>query len=231
MAVSGTVSTTKFNVRKVVDHAFRRVRIPAQQITAELQDIARSNLYLLLSGLVNRGEQLWTNDSITVTMVAGQGDYILADGTVDVAQVNFKYVDGREVSLSRLSQDSYMNLPNKSFAGRPVEFWLDRQRDAPVLRLWPVPDAAAALNSLVVWRSRHIMDVGELTDDLDIPQRWTEAIISQLAWRVAMEAPEVEPSLVGELKLLADEQLLAAQNAERDSSPMRLQPNIRVYTR
>ena len=37
MAYSGTVSETTFNALKVVDHAFRRCRLPAQAITGEMQ--------------------------------------------------------------------------------------------------------------------------------------------------------------------------------------------------
>lgn len=231
MAVSGTISTTRFNVQKVIDHAFRRCRLSAQQVTAELQDIARSNLYLMMSEMANKGYQLWALDYITVPFVVGQGDYVLPAGTVDVLQINYRYPDGREVPLTRVSQDDYNNLPNKTFAGRPVQYWLDRQRDAPVVRVWPVPGTVAAAHSMYVSRQRHLMDVGELTDDLDIPQRWLNAIISDLAWRIGMEAPEVEAALIGELKAAANEAVLIAQNAERDQSPMRIAPRIRAYTR
>lgn len=231
MAVSGTISTTKFNVQKVIDHAFRRCRLSAQQITAELQDIARSNLYLLMSEMANKGYQLWALDYVTVPFVVGQGDYVLPAGTVDVLQANYRYTDGREVPLTRISQDDYNNLPNKTFAGRPVQYWLDRQRDAPVVRVWPVPGAVAATHSMYISRQRHLMDVGELIDDLDIPQRWLNAVISDLAWRIGMEAPEVDASLIGELKQVANEAIIIAQNAERDQSPMRIAPRIRAYTR
>lgn len=231
MAVSGTISTTKFNVQKVIDHAFRRCRLSAQQITAELQDIARSNLYLLMSEMANKGYQLWALDYVTVPFVMGQGDYTLPAGTVDVLQINYRNTDGREVPLTRINQDDYNNLPNKSLPGRPVQYWLDRQRDAPVVRLWPVPSTIAAGHSMYISRQRHLMDVGELTDDLDIPQRWTNAIISDLAWRVALEAPEVDATLVGELKSIANEAIIIAQNAERDQSPMRITARIGAYTR
>ena len=84
---------------------------------------------------------------------------------------------------------------------------------------------------MVISRQRHMMDVGELTDDLDVPQRWLNAIISDLSWRIAMETPEIEPSLVGELKQFAIEAMTIAQNAERDQTPMRIAPRIGVYTR
>ena len=59
MATSGTVSTTQFTTRQVIDHAYRRCRLGAQQITSEMIDIANDQLYLILANLANRGVQLW----------------------------------------------------------------------------------------------------------------------------------------------------------------------------
>ena len=59
MAVSGTVSTTVFNTRKVIDHAYRRCRIPPEGISSEQISFALDSLYLILSMLANRGLQLW----------------------------------------------------------------------------------------------------------------------------------------------------------------------------
>ncbi len=46
MATSGTVSTTNFTTRQVIDHAFRRCRLGAQQITSEMIDVANDQLYI-----------------------------------------------------------------------------------------------------------------------------------------------------------------------------------------
>jgi hypothetical protein len=37
MAYSGNIGVKTFNALKVVDHAFRRCRLPAQAITSEMQ--------------------------------------------------------------------------------------------------------------------------------------------------------------------------------------------------
>jgi hypothetical protein len=59
VAVSGTVSQTVFNTRKVVDHAFRRCRLPPEGVGSEQLTVALESLYLILSQLANRGLQLW----------------------------------------------------------------------------------------------------------------------------------------------------------------------------
>jgi hypothetical protein len=57
---SGTVSTTQFTTQQMLDHAFRRCKIPSQKITDEYIDTALDLLYLILSSLCNKGIALWT---------------------------------------------------------------------------------------------------------------------------------------------------------------------------
>lgn len=137
-----------------------------------------------------------------------------------------------EIPLARLSRDDYTNLPNKTFpSNRPLQFWLDRQVQRPVMNLWPVPNAAAETSQIVVWAQRHIMDVGTMTQEIEVPQRWYEAIVAMLAARLAMEYIEVDVNLVGLLDQKAKESLYFAQQEERDNSPMMILPNISMYTR
>jgi hypothetical protein len=96
---------------------------------------------------------------------------------------------------------------------------------------WPVPNLQASTYQIVLWRQRYIMDVGTMTQEVEIPQRWYEAIVALLATRLALEVLEVDPQLVPTLNALADKALMIAQMEERDNSPMMIQPNIGPYTR
>ena len=136
-----------------------------------------------------------------------------------------------EITIARLNRDDYVNLPNKTFQGRPLQYWYDRQRDIPLMTLWPAPDAGAALNQITIWRKRYIQDVGGINDQLDIPQRWFDAVIYNLAVRLAEERPEVDPNVLPVLGARAQLSLTQAQAEERDNSPIYWSPNIRVYTR
>lgn len=137
-----------------------------------------------------------------------------------------------EIPLARLSRDEYTNLPNKSFqSNRPLQFWFDRQVQQPVMHLWPVPNAQAETYQVVLWRQRYIMDVGTMTEEIEVPQRWYEAIVAMLAARLAMEYIEVDVNLVGLLDQKAKESLYFAQQEERDNSPMMILPNISMYTK
>jgi len=136
-----------------------------------------------------------------------------------------------EIPLSRMSRDQYTNLPNKAFqSNRPLQFWFDRQVQRPIMHLWPVPNAQAEVSQIVLWRQRYIMDVGSMTEEIEVPQRWYEAIVAMLAAKLAMEYVEVDANLVPMLDAKAKEALYFAQQEERDNSPMMILPNISMYT-
>jgi hypothetical protein len=136
-----------------------------------------------------------------------------------------------EIPMARLNRDDYVNLPNKTFEGRPLQFWCDRQLNNPVLYLWPVPSAQFVTAQVVVWVKRYIMDVGTMTQEIEVPQRWYDSIVYVLAARLAEETPTVDPQMIAILDQKAQRALLEAENEERDDSPIYLTPNIAVYTR
>jgi hypothetical protein len=137
-----------------------------------------------------------------------------------------------EIPLARLNRDDYTNLPNKQFtSNRPLQFWFDRQIPQPIMHLWPVPNVAAETSQIVVWVQRHIMDVGTMTQQLEVPQRWLEAVVAMLAARLALEYAEVDPQMITLLDQKADKALYLAQQEERDNSPVNILPNIGMYTR
>ncbi len=84
---------------------------------------------------------------------------------------------------------------------------------------------------MTVWYSRQIMDVGDLDGELEVPQRWYEAIVMMLAHRMSLSLPQVPMDRVQYLEAQAEKYLNIAEAEERDKSPIYLRPNISVYTR
>ena len=156
---------------------------------------------------------------------------IRASGGTTLALREF-YVgnNSRELQMARLNRDDYTNLPNKNFtANQPFQYWFDRTIPQPTMYLWPIPSSAFV--QMVVWYSRQIMDIGALTNELEIPQRWYLAIQSMLAHQMSMELPQVPLDRVTYLEAQATKYLYDAEQEERDKSPIYLSPNISVYTR
>lgn len=330
MAVSGTISLTKFNTLKVIEQAFRRCRLSAQQITAEMQDYAKDTLYLILSDIANGKCPSWCIEKQIYPFYQGQPIVTLDIGTVDVLNANYRveqalegavtttsttyisYLGGtaqgggtvnsvgvkwtgnsvpltfytsdnlidwtevgsqstvasageitwtdiaiglpsnyfkiqsvqpfvyenvylgtlpQEIPMGQLNKDQYIAQSNKVFEGRPLTYWFKRDRENPKMLLWPAPNAAAEQCQLVVWRQRHIMDVGTLAQEIDVPQRWLEAIICTLASKLALETPAVDANMIGVLDQKAAQAMQVARDGDNDGSVIQIQPAIRYYTR
>ena len=138
--------------------------------------------------------------------------------------------NSREIQMSRLNRDDYTNLPNKNFtANQPFQFYFERTINQPTLALWPVPSSSFV--QMTVWYSAYIQDVGSLSGQLAIPQRWYEATIFMLAHRMSLEMPAVGMDKVMYLEKMADKFLYDVEQEERDKSPEYFAPNISVYTR
>ena len=90
MATSGTVSTTVFETRKIIDHAFRRCKMVPQEVTSEHIETALDLLYLWTSTLVNRGIKLWNVERILIPLYEQQFSYPMPVGTVDVLDLNLR---------------------------------------------------------------------------------------------------------------------------------------------
>lgn len=196
----------------------------------------------------------WSDDMVSWTSVLAPGSVVYTAGswnwydlnpsvshafwrlretggaTLDVAEF---VVAGNptEIPMARLNQDDYTNLPNKTFQGRPLQFWLDRQLARPVARMWPVPNQAAQFAQMVTWRQRHIMDVGTLQQTIELPQRWVDAITWQLAHRLCFEIQQVDINMADKLAPIAEQTLQMAMMEETDDSPFMVAPNISPYTR
>ena len=326
MAYSGEVSTTVFNAIKVVDHAFRRCRLPAQAITAEMQTYALESLYLLLSDLANIKTPSWCIEKVILPMYENQPIVTLPNGTVEVLNLNYRTLQPvtgstvststsytvnfttqttvdtigvewagnavpltfqvstnglvwvtvgtssdtatageitwtdisgalayqyfritstspilyavitmgnlpQEIPLGQLNRDSYVNQSNKVFPGRPSNYYFQRDLPQPVVNLWPAPFSAAEQAQLILWRHRQIMDTQNLQQDVEIPQRWINAIVDGLAAAVAGETPAVDMQLMAILAQKAAMSLQRAWDGDNDGSPIQINPGIGVYTR
>lgn len=325
MAYSGNVSGTTFNALKVVDHAFRRCRLPAQLITAEMQTYALESLYLMLSEMANIKTPSWCIEKLILPMYENQPLVTLPAGTVEVLNLNYRTLqllsgvtvststsytvsfssttvvdtvgikwsaaavpvtfqvstDGvtwvtvgtssatasageitwtdisgalaylyfritatsplnyssivignlpQEIPLGQLNRDSYVNQSNKVFPGRPSNYYFQRDLPEPIIDLWPAPFSAAEQAQLVLWRHRQIMDTENLQQDIEVPQRWLEAIVNGLAARVAAESPQVDINLIPPLEQRAAASLQRAWDGDNDGSPIQINPGIRAYT-
>ena len=135
-----------------------------------------------------------------------------------------------EVTMARLNRDDYTNLPNKNFtANQPYQYWFNRTLPQSKITLWPAPSDPFV--QMTIWYSRQVMDVGDLYDELEIPQYFYQAIQMMLAHQMGLILPGVDLMRIQYLEGQADKYFTMAENENRDRSPIYYAPNISPYTR
>jgi hypothetical protein len=119
----------------------------------------------------------------------------------------------------------------KNTPGVPFNWYQQRDLDAPVLYVWPMPNDQCKYYQLVVWRRRYLDQVTGMTQSLDLSRRWYEAMTASLARRLCRSVPEAD---MGRYSMLSTEEsaaIMLAVGEERDPAPMRYNPGLDVYNR
>jgi len=75
------------------------------------------------------------------------------------------------------------------------------------------------------------MDTENLQQEVEVPQRWIEAIVNGLAARMAAETPQVDANLIPVLEQRATMSLQRAWDGDNDGSPTFINPGIGCYTK
>ena len=221
MATSGT-SAFNLEISEVIEEAFERCGL--QSKTGYDIETARRSLNLLSLEWVNRGLNFWTVEQGTKTLTAGTSTVTMDSDTVDLIQHWIRDGSGTSQSdlpISRFSVSQYSTIPNKLTEGRPVNLYIDKQRDAPVVYFWPTPDKAY---TFAYQQIRRIEDTGAVgSTDPDVPARFLPALVSGLAFYISQKYPE---SFVrsSELKAEYEFQWDLAQQEDRDRASVHFVP-------
>lgn len=130
-----------------------------------------------------------------------------------------------------LNRNDYSNLPDKTILGRPTQCWYDRQRRITEIEIWPAPQEQFTFAQITGYVQRQMQDVGSMTQELEVPDRWYLAIVCVLAAQMGREIKEVDEALIPRLDMDAKMYLDDAWAGEGDGSDTYWRPNIRPYTR
>jgi len=92
---------------------------------------ARRSMNLMTIEWQNRGINMWTIDSGTVTLISGTSRYDLPADTVDLLEHVVRTDSGNttkqsDLTISRISVSTYAAIPNKLTQGRPIQVWVER---------------------------------------------------------------------------------------------------------
>jgi hypothetical protein len=126
-----TTGTTSFNldVNDLIEEAFERC---GKELRSGYDfRTARRSLNLLTIEWANRGLNLWTVEQGVIPMVTGQAMYPIPNDTIDlldmVIRTNNSTLNQVDINISRISEPTYMSIPNKLAQGRPIQVYVNRQ--------------------------------------------------------------------------------------------------------
>jgi hypothetical protein len=132
MSTSGT-SSFNLDLNNIVEEAFERCGLELR--TGYDLKTARRSMNLLSIEWANRGLNLWTVEQGVIPMVTGQAIYPLPVDTIDLLDTVIRQYNGAastqiDINISRISEPTYMTIPNKLTQGRPIQLWVNRQTGA-----------------------------------------------------------------------------------------------------
>jgi hypothetical protein len=188
-----TSGTTAFNLdlSEIVEEAFERCG--AELRTGYDMRTARRSLNLLFTDWANRGVNLWTIDSNSITLVPGTATYPLPADTVDLLEHVVRTGAGSastqaDLNITRISVSTYATIPNKLTQARPIQVYIDRISPIPTITVWPIPDNVQTY-TFVYWRLRRLQDAGNGVNTMDVPFRFLPCMIAGLASYLSLKVP------------------------------------------
>jgi len=127
-----TTGTTAFNLdmNDLIEEAFERCGLELR--TGYDFRTARRSLNILTIEWANRGINLWTVEQGQIVMNTQQALYAMPVDTIDILDASTRTDNGSQsnqidINLTRISEPTYMTIPNKNTTGRPVQMWFNRQ--------------------------------------------------------------------------------------------------------
>jgi len=219
-----TSGTTAFNLDLVelVEEAYERCG--AEVRSGYDLRTARRSLNLLFADWANRGVNMWTFEQGTQVLTPGTATYNLPADTVDLLEHVIRTGSGvnqADLSITRISVSTYATIPNKTSQARPIQIWIERL-ETPRFTVWPVPDDSQTY-TLVYWRLRRLQDAGSGANTMDVPFRFLPAMVSGLAYYLAMKVPGALDR-IEMLKGQYDQDWQTAADEDREKAAVRFVP-------
>ncbi len=228
MVSSGTYTfgtTTAFD--EYVNEAFERIGTDPAKISGWQLASARNSIGYIFQHWNNLPINLWKVTpvaSLTQALTQGQQSFSLQTYDLFITEMATRQTAGgtnQDLMMSPISRSEYMALPNKAQqSSRPTQYYLERTI-TPTVYLWPTPQDTSI--TLIYNTMRSVQDVGDFTNTADMVQRFADALVSELAVRLAVK---FAPARVADLKVLADSAYGVASAEDTENVPMRIVPDL-----
>ena len=142
---------------------------------AELLVHARSKLNVLVKSIDKEGPFTWRTVRRTLPTISGTTAYPLG-ADVKSLQPYARYIRPGQTSgilLWPLGAREFMELPDRTIQGTPVQFWPEKRNRAVTLNLWPIPNEVGVVEySAALWSA----DMARNDDTPDFPPEWLRCL-------------------------------------------------------
>ena len=161
----------------------------------------------------------------SVTVSASTATYSLSSSTIDALEVVLNR-DSTDIQLQRVTPEEYLLIPNKTQTGRPTQYSIRRERDNPVMSVWPLPDNSTDILKMEI--ISELQDVNKSAiQNADLPKRFLPCLTCGLAYYMSMKRPGVPENRIMMLKANYEELLARAMEEDRERASMFIRPRLR----
>ena len=215
-------SSTNFelDVAEYIEEAFERCGLEAK--TGYDLQTARRSMNIMLAEWANRGLNQWTIEQRTLALTADDADYSLGTDVIDILTAVVRR-SSTDFSMSRVSRDTFTNIPVKTTTGRPTQYFLDRQI-TPNLKIYPAPENSTDV--IVYDALTRIQDADAQVNTMEVPFRFYPCLTAGLAYYIAMKKA---PDRIQLLKTVYEEEFERAMAEDRDRSAFKVNPQLSYY--
>ena len=223
MAVSGSTDF-ELDVAEYIEEAFERCGLEVR--TGYDLKTAKRSMNLMFADWANRGLNQWTIEQRTQIVTKGTASYNLGGDVIDVLSMVVRQGTGTsqaDISMSRISRDAFLSIPNKNTEARPTQFFIDRQI-TPAIKVWPTPNNSS--DTLVFDVLTRLDDADTAANTLGVPFRFYPCLAAGLAYYMAIKKA---PDRITMLKAVYEEELERALAEDRDRASFNVTPNLQYY--
>jgi hypothetical protein len=215
-------SYVTFDIQAFIDEAYRRARVPVEELNATHNQEARTSLVFLLSSWAARGNNKWLVQREEQLLTDGMVSFTVPTDLIDVGTVQYYWAStGVYQPMVSLTGPQYQNLTNKDIKSPSTSWWYNYSERK--IYLYPIGDSAT--NKIVYWYIKRTPDLFKGQHEWDaLPYEWWDALVWELAHRVGFKIPQVEASWLSILKAEAKDALNIAEASEFDEGTVFIGP-------
>lgn len=167
-------------------------------------------------------------DALTAASSSGAKVYVYEtkiNRPEEVNSLRARTSDGTDNPTTALARDTYFNIPVKDTEATPNQWYYDKQLSYGDIYLWPVPNLVTETVKFTF--QKMFFDIDAAATDADFPVEWLDAIILNLALRMARiqgKSKEFREQLRRDAKDALDD----VQGYDREDASIYFQPATSV---